>query len=472
MYILKNALNNLIRNKGRNILLIIITIAILSCTAISVIINTTSNEIINDYKNRFGSEVFIQVNQEKMEEKMKNGDMGSFNDSPSNELKEKLSQSEHLKESIFSSSFMGYSDKIKALDQDEVEKRNSDNSTSSGISVIGGTNKSENAKDGYLNILGGVNKAGREEFNNGTRKITDGKMPEKDGEAIISEDFAKLNNLKVGDSFKAQYPDDPDNFKPLELTVSGIYYDGTKSDNVGFKHPMMNRKNEIITTYDTLKKYNEKVKKKDDLISLDAQYYLKNPDLLDAFNEEAHKKGLSDTLEISTDANSYNNIVKPIEGLKKVSNIFMFLVLGFGGSILILISILAIRERKYEIGVLRAMGMKKGKVALGLIFETLFMIGISLAVGLSIGSLSAQPISNILLQGQLDAQKEASSGMVSVAMGASSSAPPIEKLDVFLSGDAVLGIILIALLLGAVSIGIGIIYIMRYEPRKILSERN
>lgn len=472
MYILKNACKNLTRNKGRNILLGVIMIAILSCAAISVIINTASNEIINGYKNKFGSEVFIQSNQEKMQEKMKNGDMGSFDDSPSNELKEKLADSEHLKETIFSSSFMGYSDKIKALDQDEAEKRKKEYGNAGSMMAIGGNKKSENAKDGYLNILGGLKKAGIEEFNNGTRKITDGKMPEKDGESIISEDFAKLNNLKVGDSFKSQNPDDPDNFEPLQLTVSGIYYDGSKSDSMGFKHPMINRKNEIITTYDTLKKYNEKVKKDKDLINLDAQYYLKNPDLLDAFNEEAHKKGLSDTLEISTDATSYNNIVKPIEGLKKVSNIFMFLVLGFGGSILILISILGIRERKYEIGVLRAMGMKKGKVALGLIFETLFMIGISLGVGLGIGSLSAQPISNILLQGQLDAQKEASTGMVSIAMGATSSAPPIEKLDVFLSGEAVLGITLIALLLGAVSIGIGILYIMRFEPRKILSERN
>ncbi|HAR85510.1 cell division protein FtsX [Clostridium sulfidigenes] len=474
MYILKNACKNLTRNKGRNILLGVIMIAILSCAAISVIINTASNEIINGYKDKFGSEVFIQSNQEKMQEKMNNGDMGSFDEGPSNELKEKLAKSEHLKETIFSSSFIGYSDKIKALDQDEVEKRNKEYGNSGGmnVNVIGGNKKSENAKDGYLNILGGLNKAGREEFNNGTRKITDGKMPEKDGEAMISEDFAKLNNLKVGDSFKSQNPDDPDNFESLQLTVSGIYYDGSKSDSMGFKHPIINRKNEIITTYDTLRKYNEKVKKDKDLINLDAQYYLKNPDLLDAFNEEAHKKGLSDTLEISTDATSYNNIVKPIEGLKKVSNIFMFLVLGFGGSILILISILGIRERKYEIGVLRAMGMKKGKVALGLIFETLFMIGISLTVGLGIGSLSAQPISNILLQGQLDAQKEASSGMMSVAMGATSSAPPIEKLDVFLSGEAVLGITLIALLLGAVSIGIGILYIMRFEPRKILSERN
>ncbi len=48
----------------------------------------------------------------------------------------------------------------------------------------------------------------------------------------------------------------------------------------------------------------------------------------------------------------------------------------------------------------------------------------------------------------------------------------LTNLNVSLTGSAILAIIAIALLLGAISIGIGVIYIMRYEPMKILSERN
>ncbi|MCU9810953.1 ABC transporter permease [Paraclostridium sp. AKS81] len=319
--------------------------------------------------------------------------------------------------------------------------------------------------------MGGLNSAGLEEFKKGDRKVTDGKMPEKDGEALVSEDFAKLNNLKVGDTFKVQNPDDSDKYDPLELTISGIYYDGTESPNYGFKHPMMNRKNEIITTFNTLKAY--KVKTNNDLISVNAKFFLKDPDLLSEFNEEAHKLGLNKLYDVSTDSQSYDEIVKPVEGLQKIANMFMILVLCFGGSILILISILGIRERKYEIGVLRAMGMKKGKVALGLIFETLSTIAISLVVGLSIASLSAQSISNVLLKTQIEAQNQsASGGMMMLRMGAASNVDPITNLNVHLSSEAIVGIILIALLLGAISIGIGIVYIMRFEPRKILSERN
>lgn len=473
MYILKNALKNLARNKGRNILLGVIMIAILSCVAISVVINTTSGEIIKDYKNRFGSEVFIQPDQEKIMEKVQEDGIESVESiRPKYDLLEKLSKSEYLKETIFTANYSGYSDKLKALDQDEYEKNNK-NSSNIGRAVTGGKERSENAKEPNLTINGGLNSTGLEEFKKGDRKITDGKMPEKDGEAIVSEDFAKLNNLKVGDTFKVQNPDDPDKYDPLELTISGIYYDGTKSPDYGFKHPMMNRKNEIITTFDTLKPY--KVKTNNDLISVDAKFFLKDPDLLSEFNEEAHKLGLNKLYDVSTDSQSYDAIVKPVEGLQKIANMFMILVLCFGGSILILISILGIRERKYEIGVLRAMGMKKGKVALGLIFETLSTIAISLVVGLSIASLSAQSISNVLLKTQIEAQnKSASGGMVMFGMGggAASNVDPITNLNVHLSSEAIVGIILIALLLGAISIGIGIVYIMRFEPRKILSERN
>ncbi|WP_343338353.1 hypothetical protein TPELB_04950 [Terrisporobacter petrolearius] len=466
MYIFKNALKNLVRNKERNILLGIIMTAILSCTAISILINTTSNEIIKDYKNRFGAEVFIQPDMEKTQEKINQGKMDELNKGVPNDIKEKISKSKYVKESIFSLTFSGYSKDIKALDQPE----GSDDIDMSNVVANGG--KSNLTKRPNLNILGGLNEEGNKEFKNGTRKIIKGEMPKKNNEAIVSEEFAKLNNLKVGDKMKIQNPQDPEKYESLELSISGIYYDGAKSDNnFGVKHHMLNRSNEIITTYDTLKLYDSK--SDEDFVHIDAKYYLKDPDLVDDFNKEAHKLGLSDLFDLSVDSSSYNSIVKPVEGLKEISKIFMTLVLGFGGSVLVLISILAIRERKYEIGVLRAMGMKKGKVALGLVFETLSMIVISLSLGLTIGSISAQPISDMLLQGQIEAQKQAGSMSMTIGMGApSQSVPALEKLNVFLSSEAILSITLIALLLGAVSAGIGILYINRYEPRKILTERD
>ena len=49
MYVLKNSLKNLLRNKGRNMIVALIMLAMLTFTAISMIINTTTNRVIENY---------------------------------------------------------------------------------------------------------------------------------------------------------------------------------------------------------------------------------------------------------------------------------------------------------------------------------------------------------------------------------------------------------------------------------------
>ena len=59
MYILQNALKNLVRNKGRNLMIGAIIFVIILTTVVSLIINNTSSAVIEDYKERFASEVRI-----------------------------------------------------------------------------------------------------------------------------------------------------------------------------------------------------------------------------------------------------------------------------------------------------------------------------------------------------------------------------------------------------------------------------
>ncbi|KOR23848.1 ABC transporter permease [Clostridium sp. L74] len=476
MYILKNALKNIRRNKGRNILLGIIMTAILSCVAISVIINTTSYQIIKSYKDKFGSEVYIQTDMKKLKEAMQSGKFDPNKGTGiTNDLIRNLGKSEYLKETKMICKYYGVNDKLKALDQDE------DNSQMGRVIVAGGDSGQE-LDSPNLFVIGNNKIENLDDFLKGDRKIVDGKMYSKKEEVIVSDEFAKLNNLKVGDIIEVKNTDKSKKYDPLKLKISGIYQDlaTDKQDQQGFmpKMAINNKSNEILTSFDTLDSYNKKVKKDKDLFAIEARYFLKDPDLLSKFDKEAHEKGLSDMANVSTDKGNYDSIVKPVEGLQKISNVFMTLVLVFGGSVLILISILGIRERKYEIGVLRAMGMKKEQIVLGIIFETLFIIVVSLVGGLSIGSFSAQPISNILMKNQLKVQSEAMSdgfaaNMVSIGSNIKDATnATLTNLNVSLTGSAILAITAIALLLGVISIGIGAIYIMRYEPMKILSERN
>ena len=60
MYVLKNSLKNLLRNKGRNMIVALIILAMLTFTAISMIINTATDRVIENYKQQFGSEIYLQ----------------------------------------------------------------------------------------------------------------------------------------------------------------------------------------------------------------------------------------------------------------------------------------------------------------------------------------------------------------------------------------------------------------------------
>lgn len=73
MYILKNAGKNLLRNKGRNMIIALIILAMLTFTAISMIINSATGAVIENYKEQFGSEVYLQYDMDKIRDLEENG---------------------------------------------------------------------------------------------------------------------------------------------------------------------------------------------------------------------------------------------------------------------------------------------------------------------------------------------------------------------------------------------------------------
>jgi len=215
-------------------------------------------------------------------------------------------------------------------------------------------------------------------------------------------------------------------------------------------------------------------------MSVSATYYLNDPSALTAFEAEIRAKGLSDLYMVRTDEEAYEKVVSAIEGLKSISVTFMVIVLILGALILILLSAIAIRERKYEIGVLRAMGMEKHKVALGLWSEMIAITCLCLFLGLGVGVAVSQPVTNALLAGQVEsanaAAEAAASAPKQISIGgfntAADSVSALDELNVSLGIDTVLEIILISLLLASVAGITSISRITKYEPIKILVERN
>jgi putative ABC transport system permease protein len=470
LYILINAMKNIGRNKGRNSLMGLIILVTISVSIVSLSINNTANRIIDDYKSRFGSEVTIAPDMSKVLS------MSDLLSGKANRIRQTTPQqyldfakSPYLKEAVITAAAGVAGDGITAVDEDKNA-----NLMGRAVVVAIGSAGGEDYKMPTMNLIGDQ----WDEFNKGTRTLMEGEMPQNLNEGIVSKELADLNDLKVGDKMKlassiVMIENNEQKTKniELELTVTGIYFDATEAYSSTFQLSSLNRRNEILTTLDTMMHHfgsNMRV---------NAKYYLKHPSMLKDFEAELRAQGLDEYYLVSTDEAGYQKVVGPVEGLRKISLTFMIVVLIFGALILMVLSSIAIRERKYEIGVLRAMGMKKRKVALGLWLEMLVLTACCLLIGVGIGSAAAQPVSDALLADQIEnAKMTAQQGRMigGILLGGRMEAEhvPLEQVDVSVGMDTMLQIALIALLLASLASIVAIAKVTKYEPIKILMERN
>jgi putative ABC transport system permease protein len=203
---------------------------------------------------------------------------------------------------------------------------------------------------------------------------------------------------------------------------------------------------------------------------VDAVYYLKRPEMLADFEAELRSNGLPDDYAVRTDESDLGRIAGAIERLKSLSLTFLIIVLSLGAIVIILLSAIAIRERKYEIGVLRAMGMKKKHVALGLWIEIIAITGICFTLGINAGAALSQPVSDAILAGRAQSAAAGSTTLADRLQPA--EADKDQSLVISVSGVTILEIFGISMLLataaGAASVG----RITRSEPIKILMERD
>jgi putative ABC transport system permease protein len=456
-------------------------LVIITATVIALMINNTASGIIDDYKSRFASVVSIVPNMDRMRaEALRNSTGGRIRvQAPiiTSEQYIEFGNSEYLYDAVYRASTAVNCSDITAID------------ASLGGQAMQGTvfvSGDASVPTSFMFSLQG-NKF--EDFREGLRALAEGRMPEGLNECIISSELAELNGIAVGDTlsftseitYKGSTFADTVNIETrYELTVVGIYFDATAEYAAGGrKNAYTNRRNEILTTYETVL---VPFVPDHSGITVSATYSVKSPDMVRAFAEELYAKGLNPIFDVTADEASYNKIVGPVEGLKSVSVTFMVIVLGFGGIIIALLSSIAIRERKYEIGVLRAMGMKKLKVALGLWLEMLIITCLCSMLGLVVGTMVAQPVTDVLLERQIEAAQMAApqpyspGGMMALAGTANPSADPgaepLKNIDISLGLDTTLQIMGIALLLASLASLVSISRITKYEPMQILVERN
>lgn len=459
MFLVKNAWKSVTRNKGRNILVIIIVTIIATAATIGLSIrqaattarntgleNTTVTAQISLDREKLISESRNQSNSSESSDSQSSNGKPNFDSMRSALSDKQLSLTDYQKYANASSAVkstyymettgLSATDDFQPVSDSTSSTNTSDSASSNDMSSSNGSGESDTSdqsgegrpnvggmgggKDfggtsmvsGDFSLVGFSSDEAVSNTSNGSFTMVDGKVfgydKSSDGDAIISKSLADFNALSVGDTISVADPNDTDT--TYQLTIVGIYKNSTDSTQQ-MGGPMASNAsdpaNAIYTSVSTLRSLGlDADADTDSAARLNYTYVFSSKSDYEAFCEDAINAGLDDNYAVSSaDVENYESSLVPLNNLSKFALTLLIVVLAVGGVVLVVITLLNVRERKYEIGVLAAIGVNKVKVAAQFTLELLIVTMIGLALGACAGAVASVPVSNQLLASQIEQQQ-------------------------------------------------------------------
>lgn len=519
MYILKNSLISIIRNKGRNILIGLIILTIACASTVTLAIRNTANTIVKSYEESHDLIATISFDRGQLGKKFKGGEdaqkenIEAFNNIQSITIDDvkNYGESSYLKGYYYTYTTSLNSDTLsKATDSFEYEVEDKQTSTSSNTttSTTGGSGSRPDMPEGQMgerhtvtenntttvitkskekfesdkNLTGDFELDGYSsydamtEFTEGTSTITDGEMiSDFNGfECVISSELATLNSVNVGDTITLK---NSTTEKTYDFKVTGIY--SINNDNGDTASMYSKSANKIITGSGVI----EQLVADDSTLTTNVtpSFILNSKDDIEAFTTEVKEKGLNEYYTVNTNLDEITSATESIENVKTFATTFLIITLIISSLVLFVINMINIRERKYEIGVFRTIGMSKLKLTMQFVLELLIVATISLIIGAIIGAFLAKPVGNMLLANEIESsqgeQEEMSNnfgkpGRMDMQFNKGGKVQAIQNMEAVVDFTVVIQLLGIGLLLTLISSLASMISIQRFSPLTILKERS
>lgn len=535
MYIIRNALKCIGRSVGRNVLIgvIVLVIAVSACIGLSI--RQAAENAREDTLSTLSVTATISFDRQSAMSGMMQppsgeggdgdgGGRGSFDreqfaqmmggaSSLTLEEYQVYAASPSVKEFYYSLSLsVNGGEGLEPVSTDTDTDTDTDDTASvmPGGGMGGGRFEQMMGMDSDFTVVGYSGESAMTDFINGTASVTTGSVFAEGTaayECIISEELALFNELAVGDTILIANPNNEEETYPL--TITGLYTDTTANEN---SFSMMGATvtdpaNRIYMSYTALQDIvdasgaisetqtdeNTGMTFETGLSgSLSATYTFEDVAAYEQFETDVRELGLDESYTVfSADLTAFENSLAPLETLSTTAGYFLIVILVIGAIILIVLNIFNVRERKYEIGVLTAMGMKKQKVALQFLTEIFVVTLAAVILGAGIGAIGSVPVADALLENQITSQQNQNDRIEqNFGRGEPGGQLPDDlpqKGDFFESlfgGEmmteinatvdltVLLQMLGIAVLLTLAAGMVSMLFVMRYEPLKILANRD
>jgi putative ABC transport system permease protein len=190
-------------------------------------------------------------------------------------------------------------------------------------------------------------------------------------EALVSQSMATKNSLKVGSTFTAYN---------ATITVAGIFKTSTQA-----------AANDIVLSLPTEQRLSGQTN--------DVTSAIATVDSLDNLSSvtTAVKNALGSTADVTSSQAEANETVQPLNNVKNISLYSLVGAVVAGSVIILLTMIMIVRERKREIGVIKAIGGSNLRIMLQFMAEALTLTVLGAVIGLVIGFVAGNPVTNTLV---------------------------------------------------------------------------
>ena len=367
---IKNAIAYITRKRNRTLIIFIILTIVLSCLYSCLTIMKSSNEIEKTLYESSNSSISIT---------RKDGNYFNVNEFKDTE---KLKEIEEI--------IMQYDGLAKLKDAKVVsgEQRINREDLSDEFKNVVSLEATNNTK---RNIL----------FSSRVFTIKEGKNIEENDKnsIIVHEEFAKQNNLKLGDEVNLELLDieESGKIKSHKFKIIGIFSGKKQETYTGLSSDFS--ENMVFVDYSTSqeilnKSENNKIANKILMYSSSAE----STDL--ALNKLKELKIDESKYFVQKDSNAFEESLESVSGIKHMIKIMTYSIMLGGIIVLSLILILWLRERIYEIGIFLSIGTSKIQIIMQFIFELLFISIPSIISSLFLGNVLIKVIAGGLINSE------------------------------------------------------------------------
>lgn len=222
--------------------------------------------------------------------------------------------------------------------------------------------------------------------------------------AVVGTELAAKNNLKVGSTFTAYE-------KTFE--VVGIFDQGNKFENAGIVVPL-NVAQAFTGTTNEVSNITVAVDSVDNLEATEA----------------AIKSALGeDKADVISSQQNVQTTIDSLKGVQQITIVAFIGALVAAAVIIFLVMLMIVRERKREIGVLKAIGGSNRTIVSQFIVESLVLVVLGTVVGLGVALVSSGGIANALVASNQESSDAATVGPRTAGSGPRAAGPGALKLD-------------------------------------------